>query len=246
LLAALLAGAAQAAGGCDAAPSDAAPIAVRRTIDGDTVVLRDGRHLRLIGANALELGRDGAPDQPFARSASDRLRALIERGGLRFAPGRERLDRHGRTLGELFGADGRSLSAVLVEEGLALAVAVPPNDAAIGCLLALEAQARAARRGLWAAPERWTVAARTAPASLRGFARVTGEVSARRERRGGLSVELDGRVELWVADAARAALAPRLAEVSPGTTLTVRGWWGAYRGRPSLRLVHPAQLETAP
>ena len=242
----LLVAAPVAASDCALAPRAAEPLAARRAIDGDTVVLADGRHLRLIGANALELGKRGAPDQPQARAAATQLGAWLARGDLRWTPGREAFDRHGRTLGEVYGADGRALSVRLVDAGLALAVVVPPNDALIECLLEAERAARAARRGLWADPAAWTVAARAAPRALRGFARVTGTVSARHERRGGLALELDGQVELWVPEARRAALAPALAAARPGAALAVRGWWGAFRGRPSLRLDHAAQVEPAP
>jgi hypothetical protein len=42
--------------------------------DGDTVRLTDGRGLRLIGLDTLELGHDGAPDQAYTQRATDALR----------------------------------------------------------------------------------------------------------------------------------------------------------------------------
>lgn len=244
--AALLAAVAADAAPADCrAPADAAPITVKRVIDGDTVQLADGRSLRLVGVNAPERGRKGAADDPLAAAADAELARLLRPAGLRLQPGREAFDRHGRSLGDLFLADGTLAAAALVRAGLGFAVAVPPNDAHIACLLAAEREARAARRGIWADPAPWTFDAKAPPTGLAGkFRRAVGTVSARNERRAGLALDLDGEVELWIPAERRAALAPALAQAALGSRLTVRGWWGSYRGRPSLTLTHPAQVET--
>jgi endonuclease YncB( thermonuclease family) len=228
------------------ARADAIPVAVKRVIDGDTVQLIDGRSLRLIGVNAPERGRKGGVDDPLAAAAEAELTRLLRPVGLRLAPGREAFDRHGRSLGDLFLDDGALAAAVLVRAGLGFAVVVPPNEVHIACLLAAEREARMARRGIWANPTPWTFDAAAPPAKLAGkFRRAVGTVSALSERRAGLALDLDGEVELWVPAERRAALAPVLANVTVGSRLTVRGWWGSYRGRPSLRLEHPAQVEAS-
>lgn len=242
--AATIAGAAAAADAPCRAPAAATAIAVKKVVDGDTVVLADGRSLRLIGINAPELGRKGAADDPLAAAADAELARLLRAGGLRLAAGRDAFDRHGRTLGDLFLADGRLAAEALVRAGLGFAVAVPPNDAHIACLLDAEGAARAARRGLWADPSYWSFDAARPPAQLAGkFRRATGTVSARAERRAGLALDLDGEVELWVPAERRAALSAALGRAAVGDRITVRGWWSSYRGRPSLRLEHPAQVE---
>jgi len=245
LLGAAFAGAAVLAGEAPCrAPLGAPTVAVKQVIDGDTVVLGDGRSLRLIGVNAPELGRRGGNDDPLAAAAEAALARLLRPGELRLVAGREAFDRHGRSLGDLFLADGELAAAALVRAGLGFAVVVPPNDAHIGCLLAAEREARAARRGIWADPSFWSFDAAHPPERLAGkYRRATGIVSARTERRAGLALDLDGEVELWVPAERRAALAPTLARATVGARLTVRGWWGSYRGRPSLRLEHPAQVE---
>jgi endonuclease YncB( thermonuclease family) len=224
-------------------PSSAREVAVRFAIDGDTVRLADGRSLRLIGVNALETGKRGAPDEPLAHQAEVRLGELLRRGALRAAPGVEAFDRHGRALADLYDADGRLIAATLAGEGLALAVAVAPNLATVGCVAAAEREARAARRGLWADPAAWTLAARDAPADLRGFKRVVGTVTEARSKRGGTAVVLDGRLELWLPETPGDPLRQARERATPGARLAVRGWWGSYRGRPSLRVEHPAIVE---
>jgi endonuclease YncB( thermonuclease family) len=52
---------------------------VARVHDGDTVVLHDGRKLRLIGINTPELPREDSPGQPFAQEARAALATLLAR-----------------------------------------------------------------------------------------------------------------------------------------------------------------------
>jgi endonuclease YncB( thermonuclease family) len=51
---------------------------IKRVIDGDTLVLDDGRHVRLLGINAPELKKKGQKHpERFAVEASDRLGHLV-------------------------------------------------------------------------------------------------------------------------------------------------------------------------
>ncbi len=130
----------------------ASELAWQRVHDGDTLVLEDGRRLRLIGLNAPEVSASG-PGEPFAdaatRAAVDFLRdsdtVLVQAGA-------DDKDRYGRLLAHVFRpGDGASLAAELISQGLAWQIAVPPNLAYIDCNLAAESTARAAGQGLWSA-----------------------------------------------------------------------------------------------
>ena len=132
---------------CDP-PGVGEPVAVDQVSDGDTVRLRDGRRVRLIGIDAPERGRDGRRPEPHAERARDHLLALAG-GSLRLHPGLDDTDRHGRTLGHLVRADGRNLQVALLEAGLAVVIAVPPNLRLLECYREAEGRARAAGRGVW-------------------------------------------------------------------------------------------------
>src|SRR5882724_4424913 len=135
---------------CPAAP-DTPSMDVRRVIDGDTLVVADGRHVRLIGIDAMELGHDGAKDQPYAAAARDRLKDLIEQhgGSIRLQTGHEAYDQHGRTLAYVSTADGEDLGKDLLQTGLAVVIAVPPDVARLDCYADAEARARAAHLAIW-------------------------------------------------------------------------------------------------
>ena len=73
---------------------------VERVVDGDSLRLKDGRSVRLIGLNAPETGKKGRPDEPFADAARKRLQALVTQsdGRVGLLPGLQPQDRYGRTL----------------------------------------------------------------------------------------------------------------------------------------------------
>jgi endonuclease YncB( thermonuclease family) len=148
----LVLAAAPAAADCPAGEVDRRA-RVEHVVDGDTVVVAGRERLRLVGIDAPELGRDGAPSEPFARAARERVVALAGAGArLGLLDDRETRDHHGRLLAHLFLPDGRNLQALLLEEGLAVPLAVPPNLWGADCYRAAAEAARAAGRGLWGHP----------------------------------------------------------------------------------------------
>jgi endonuclease YncB( thermonuclease family) len=149
-LAALVAGAAAAALALHAprrAPAERFFDArVVKVADGDTLeVVRDGGgaplRIRLHGIDAPERG------QPWSRRARQ---ALADRAlGKQVRINAVDTDRYGRTVGEVY-ADDVCVGCELVREGHVWVYLRFTQDPV---LLALEAEARAARRGLWSLPE---------------------------------------------------------------------------------------------
>jgi micrococcal nuclease len=124
-------------------PGEAIAIAAVR--DGATLRLADGRELRLVGIEA--------PAEKFAAAAAARAKAALEklvtRPPLEARYGETRIDRHGSVLAHLF-AGGRWVERELVQRGLARVHGSADNRLGLALLLASEASARQARRGLWA------------------------------------------------------------------------------------------------
>ena len=243
LLLAASASLAQAA--CPAAP-DSAETGIRRVIDGDTLVLADGRHVRFIGINAMELGHDGSADQPYAAAARDRLKQLIAAGGgtLRVESGSEAYDEHGRTLAYLF-AGSQDLGLELIREGLAVVVAVPPDLEHLACYQDAEAQARNQHRGIWSQASPLVTDAAQADLRPGVFLIVHGEVTGVVRSSAGLRLLVDGRLPLWLANLDLARFTVNPAELK-GRRVLVRGWLREYRGRPELDVHAPAALLPLP
>jgi micrococcal nuclease len=152
-----LPGAVPAASAPLTATAPATTARVAQVIDGDTVVLASGAHLRYIGIDAPEVRRRVAgrwieDPQPFSEAATRENRRLVEGRTVRLEFDAERTDRYGRTLAYVF-VDDVFVNATLVEMGLARARAYPPNTRLQDRLKAAEGAARAAGRGLWGPPE---------------------------------------------------------------------------------------------
>ena len=117
---------------------------VVRVVDGDTIEVLAGEtttRVRLAGIDTPERG------QPWA---SHSRRALSERvAGKSVRVIEVAVDRFGRTVGEVY-ADDRCVGCELVRDGHAWVYRRFSDDPV---LLELEADARAAGRGLWSLPE---------------------------------------------------------------------------------------------
>lgn len=236
-----------------AAPVGVASVEVQRVVDGDTVRLKDGRSVRMIGLNAPETGKQGLGDEPFAVAARQRLQELVAANGGRVGvvPGREGKDRYGRTLAHLYGANGLNLEAQLLAEGLGFQVAVAPNVDLVACQQAAERSARQARLGLW----RRSPVLVVARIERSGFAVVSGRVSRIERNRGGVWIELQGSLVLRIAPDLVGQFDSDLLKNLQGQSVEARGWvldrsrrGGLKNGqaRWMLPLTAPGMLQRAP
>jgi endonuclease YncB( thermonuclease family) len=128
---------------------------VARVIDGETLALDDGTEVRLIGALAPRAGDAGAePGRwPPEVAAIAELEAIALARSVELAFGGERTDRYGRALAHVTWREGehrRWLQGHMLEQGLARAYVQAGNRACATELIASEAIARGAVRGLWA------------------------------------------------------------------------------------------------
>jgi endonuclease YncB( thermonuclease family) len=151
---------------------------VRYVHDGDTLHLEDGRKVRLIGINTPELAHDNRPEQAFAQTARTFLIKAIAAHDNRVALvyGEEHRDRHQRTLAHLFSPDGGNFQAQLLQQGLAAAIAYPPNVTFAECYAGQEKIARCAGNGIWSHPQHAVLQAADLTAGNTGFHVVNGKV----------------------------------------------------------------------
>jgi len=118
--------------------------------DGDTVHLEDGRKVRLLGIDAPEMGRDGAPDQYYAKEARQFLRRLVKGRTVRVETDHQGTDRYGRILAYVYLPDGRMANLVLVEEGYAFYYPHTHQDREFQKrMLAAQNRSIRARKGFW-------------------------------------------------------------------------------------------------
>ena len=127
--------------------------AVERVVDGDTVVVSGGHHVRLIGVDTPETKDPRRPVQCYGREAAAFLSSLLpHRTRVRLVGDVEQQDQYDRTLAYVYRLpDGLFVNAELLRGGYASVLTISPNLAHADEFVALAAEARAANRGLWAA-----------------------------------------------------------------------------------------------
>jgi endonuclease YncB( thermonuclease family) len=229
-------------------------VAVAAVIDGDTLRLADGRIVRLAGIAAPKpaTGADDG-DAAAARAA---LAALAQGRQVDLLYGGRQTDRHGRVLAHLrlveaAGAPGAWLQGELLARGLVRVNTTPDSRALAPEMLALEGEARAAGRGLWAVrayrirtPEDVAGAADSFQI-VEGLVLSTGAGGGRTYVNFGTDRASDFTLALDAA-ARRLFLA---AGIDPaglaGRRIRVRGWVRWFDG-PRIDLTHPEQMEVLP
>lgn len=135
---------------------------VSYTIDGDTIKLSDGEHVRLIGIDTPESRYNDKTMRDSKRSKKDintilgmgKLASKFTRGLVQGKPVRlefdvEKRDRYGRLLAYVYLEDGTFVNAKIVEEGYAQVMTISPNVKYADLFLKLQNEAREKRKHLW-------------------------------------------------------------------------------------------------
>lgn len=118
--------------------------------DGDTITLKDGRRVRLIGVDTPEIDFQFKDlSAPYATEVKLFLQSIVKPGQtLKLAFGQQKLDPYGRTLAYVYTVAGEHLQELLLGNGFAKAK-VFKNDFFWQCLAAIEQDARVNKVGLW-------------------------------------------------------------------------------------------------
>lgn len=201
--------------------AEAEKVEVAYVYDGDTVRLKDGRKIRLIGINTPETSKDNRPAEVFADEATEALSKLLSQAEVSLLIGKEKQDRYKRWLGHLY-ADEVLASEYLLREGLAFHIAIPPNILFSDCLKA--AETKADNKGLWA----WNSSLLKNVSELSGrdsgFRVLTGTVTSIRKIRNAHLLIIDKKLAVKVDESFMGGVALSGASQFKGREVRVRGW----------------------
>ena len=196
------------AGSCPTPKGLSPEFRIDRIIDGDTVIFNDGSRVRLTGLNSFEL-KDSGWKGRSAQEARRKVAEWLSGKKIRLTPWPAAADRYGRLLGNLW-FDNKYLGELLVYEGLALAVSVPPQTRLVSCFSSIEWAARKARKGFWALGQ---LPERIQSIDKNGFRYGVGSVTRIIDSK---SFILDGRLRVLLPKADK--------NVRIGVRFEVRGW----------------------
>lgn len=119
---------------------------ISKVIDGDTIKLKTGETVRLLGINAPEKG------QPYYEEATNRLKELVEGKEVALERDIDDKDKYGRLLRYIF-VNGENINVELIREGLATLYIVPPNFKYRYELEQAQNEAKTLKRNIWKQPK---------------------------------------------------------------------------------------------
>jgi micrococcal nuclease len=208
-------------------PAKREAVKITYVIDGDTVALGK-RRIRIMGMNAPEL----KSHEPFSRAAKRRLFQLL--GGKRayLVADTEKKDNYQRDLRHVFTQDGRNVSEILLQEGLAYVLVMPPNVRFASCYQKAQQQARQQSLRLWG----------STPQRKSGFG----------VRRAKLLRIDEGKKTIWLtfSDGIKAKIGSKehpyfqsyCLSCLKNKRVSVVGWWHKRRKGWFVRLYHPVMV----
>jgi len=121
-------------------------VTVARVVDGDTFITEEKSRVRLIGVDTPEITRRR---EPYGREAAAFTGSRLEDQKVWLEYDVDKTDKYGRTLAYVYLADGTFFNGLLLAEGYAQIMTVPPNVKYAEKFLALQRQAREQNKGLW-------------------------------------------------------------------------------------------------
>lgn len=147
-------------------PANLLQSSVVRVVDGDTIRVRlaNGRteRVRLIGMDTPEVyeseklerdvresGRSRAEIQALGRLASDFTRKRLDGRSVGLELDVQTRDRYGRLLAYVWFANGTLFNALILREGYAQILTIPPDVKYVELFVACAREARENNRGLW-------------------------------------------------------------------------------------------------
>jgi len=227
---------------CDAKP-------VYQTIawvyDGDTLRLKDGRKVRLIGINAPEVAHHKKKGQPYGREATEKLRELLKNANykVRLEIGQAKKDRYKRHLAHVFLADGTDLSQWMLQNGWATLMTFPPNTAYINAYQKAEQSAQNMRRNIWRQRSHQIRKPQQLKAGYRGYVRLKSSIKSIKITKNTIFLELDQKIFIKLTK----RFIHYFTHYDPKNLLhdeiIVSGLLQKYRGKRIITVRHPAQLE---
>jgi len=212
-------------------------------IDGDTVVLNDKRHIRLIGINTPELSHNQKPSEDGAESARDSLIQILSHStAIHLLYGQERQDRHGRTLAHLYLENGSNIQAKMLRQGLAMPLRIPPNLSLLDCYNAASQFAKNQKRGLWALSRYKTRDVFTLTGNERGFYFISGLVNHATESRSALWITLENDIALKISKEDFNNFNVTQLHLLQGKYIEANGWLYKRKGQLRMRIRHRMDL----
>jgi endonuclease YncB( thermonuclease family) len=227
--------------GCEAKPSYQK---VKWIYDGDTLLLSDGRKIRLIGINAPEVAHHKKKGQPYGREATEKLRELLKKSNnkVRLKRGKQARDRYKRELAHVFLADGTDVSKWMLQNGWATLMVFPPNTRYINNYRKAERSAQLKKRHIWRQKTHRIQKARQLKRGYYGYVRLKSVINGIKITKNNIILELDKKIFIKLSKHNLNYFNSYDPKKLLHREVIVSGLLQKYRGKRIIRVRHPVQL----
>ncbi len=214
---------------------------VVKVYDGDTIILEDRKHIRLLGVNTPEIENRQQAEEPGGVAAKKWLQAqLAENSKIYLEFDQVRQDKYKRLLAHVFLPDGKHLNLALLENGLAAISVIPPNGRYAEELTQAQQHAEKLKLGIWSMPEYQARPISQIANHTKGWQRFTGTPVAIKKSKKYTRLIFTDTIDIRIANT-NLNLFPALTTYL-GKPLEVRGWVSRSQNQYSMLIQHPSAL----
>ncbi len=213
---------------------------VTRVYDGDTIILEDKKHVRLLGINTPEIESRQRAEEPGGVAAKKWLQAQLQENKVYLEYDQVRRDKYKRLLAHVFLPDGKHLNLALLENGLAVVSIIPPNGRYTDKLIQAQQKAEKLKLGIWAMPEYQPRPINQITTHAKGWQRFIGTPVAIKKSKKYTRLLFNDKVDIRVANA-NLNLFPAL-DTYVGKSLEIRGWVARKKNSYTMLIQHPSAL----
>ncbi|NOQ94969.1 MAG: nuclease [Methylophaga sp.] len=215
---------------------------VKRVYDGDTIILKNGDRVRLLGINTPEIESRYRQGEEGGLTAKQWLKDKLQQGSVFLEYDVQKKDKYDRSLAHLFSIEGEHLNKELVQAGLATLSIIPPNLRYLDELKKAEESASHQGLGIWSLDSYQPISIDELSRERKrsGWQRFLATATKVKSTRKYIRLTLSDKVDIRIPKD-KLALFPDL-ELYLNKPLEIRGWASRTKDRYSILIRHPSSI----
>lgn len=213
---------------------------ISKVYDGDTIVLKNGKRVRLLGINTPEVESRYRTSEPGGIAAKSWLQEKLQNKKVHLQYDQEKYDRYKRLLAHLFLPGGKHLNEALLENGLAVLNIMPPNLRHSAKLVSAQQRAEKQKLGIWSMPRYQLLPISKISNNNRGWQRYIGTAKSIKRSRKYSRLIFNEKTNIRIANENLEHF-PKL-ENYLGKSIEIRGWVSRNGENYSMLIRHPSAL----
>ncbi|MDR4513139.1 thermonuclease family protein [Nitrosomonas sp.] len=213
---------------------------VKKVYDGDTLILENGKRVRLLGVNTPEIESRHRAGEPGGEQARLWLHNKLQDRKVYLEYDLEKQDKYQRLLAHVFLSDGKHVNLELIKNGLAFLNIMPPNLRHAKQFELAQKQAKQNKLGIWALPRYQARPLSAITSANSGWQRYTGVPQTIQHKKRYTYLNFNDQTNIRI-DNEHLNYFPELTSYL-GKMVEIRGWVSRRGGKYSIQIRHPSAL----